>query len=230
MLYDRASLVCLISIAICFYYMIFLPSSEDDKEINYIAKYTIFFTLITSSMFSFNIVSSGSMIPNYNIFQPVASNYLFHGFYLPILEKQILHFEDPYRGEVAIIKQETKIYGEKLLKRIIGVGGDTISIKDDVLFINGIRCTAKEYYDVSTFEGKKVYLYKEILPDTGKEYTVQYNKILPLYPSNSPKTTLFFKVRQDHVFYAGDNRSFSLDSRVNGTIHKSYVLGRAEFQ
>ena len=87
--------------------------------------------------------------------------------------------------------------GNDFIKRVIGVGGDTIRCRDDVLSVNGHRLNEPFLYPGSHpcsadgFEGKTV------------------------------------RVPKGDVFVMGDHRDDSEDSRVNGAVPVSDVIGRA---
>jgi signal peptidase I len=87
--------------------------------------------------------------------------------------------------------------GSDFIKRVIGVGGDTIRCRNDVLSVNGHRLSEPYLYPGSHpcsadgFEGKTV--------------------VVP----------------KGRLFVMGDHRDDSQDSRVNGTVPVSDVIGRA---
>jgi signal peptidase I len=87
--------------------------------------------------------------------------------------------------------------GSDFIKRVIAVGGDTISCKSDVLSVNG-----KELHED--------YLYPHSHPCSGDGFEGKTVHVPP-----------------GHVFVMGDHRDDSEDSRVNGTVPNSNVIGRA---
>lgn len=96
------------------------------------------------------------------------------------------------------------------IKRIIGVPGDHIAYKDDVLYING-----------EAYEEPYLAAYKEALVDPG-DFTYDFTLEEELGEMTVP---------QGHFFVLGDNRRNSLDSRdMNvGFINQEKVLGTAGF-
>ncbi|MGF6376475.1 signal peptidase I [Clostridiales Family XIII bacterium PM5-7] len=76
------------------------------------------------------IVKESSMEPNF-----YANDYVF-------VSKQSYTFSEPERGDVVVFHSELKQENgdEKLLiKRVIGVAGDTIDVKDDKVYLNGVE-------------------------------------------------------------------------------------------
>lgn len=92
----------------------------------------------------------------------------------------------------------------RYVKRVIGLPGDTVRMKDDVLYVNG-----KAY--------KESYLNKGegfgALPYTG-DFTLE-------------ELTGYKKVPKDSVFVLGDNRTISKDSRYFGMLPKEDIIGKA---
>ena len=106
------------------------------------------------------------------------------------------------RFDVVVIKDKTQEY---IIKRVIGMPGDNIEYKDDILYING-----KEYNKKFT---------KDITEDFTLEDICKINKI----DCND-------KIPEDMYLVLGDNRDVSADSRVKGLIEKDKIIGKAIFR
>lgn len=125
------------------------------------------------------------------------NNYLF-------VNKIVYKFKDhPNRGDIIVFKSQlddTDNGGKKLLiKRVIGVEGDTITIKDGYVYRNGEKIDEPYVNEQGvTFD------------DEGLEI-------------------VDFTVPEDQLFCMGDNRMSSLDSRSPdvGTISEKNVVGKA---
>lgn len=133
-------------------------------------------------------IPSGAMIPTILV-----------GDYL-LANKYIYKFTDPQRGEVVIFippHEPSKAY----VKRLIGIGGDTIEIKNKQLFINNV-------------------------PQTESYIIHSDSKTLP--SDISPRDNFGpVTVPENFLFFLGDNRDNSLDSRFWGFVSKDKVLGKA---
>lgn len=92
---------------------------------------------------------------------------------------------------------------ENYIKRVIGLPGDQIKVKDDVLYING-----KVYEEPYLEKGKKDNILDKFTNDFSLDSTV---------PENS-------------LFVLGDNRLVSKDSRIFGCIPKDSVIGEVKFR
>jgi len=90
------------------------------------------------------------------------------------------------------------------IKRVIGLPGDTISVTDDILYVNG-----KAYKEPYLTENKKEASTSKLTGD----FTLW---------ERTGKTT----VPKDSLFVLGDNRLYSKDSRIFGFINKNSVIGK----
>tara|TARA_Y100001970_G_scaffold45236_1_gene56743 strand:- start:45716 stop:46477 length:762 start_codon:yes stop_codon:yes gene_type:complete len=190
--------------------------------------------LRTVALEPFNI-PSGSMIPNL-----LVGDYLFVSKYaygyskyslpwsIPLWSGRILG-DLPERGDVAVFKlprdNETDY-----IKRIIGLPGDTIQVRDGLVYLNGQPIEREKIEDFNYIDryGHKRTLeqYEETLP-SGVKY-----RVLDATPHGSLDNTQVYTVPKDHYFAMGDNRDNSMDSRVLsavGFVPKENLVGRAEF-
>jgi len=182
----------------------------------------------------FNI-PSGSMIPNlligdYLFVSKFSYGYSKHSlmFSLPIIPGRVL-YSKPERGDVAVFKLPSD-NSTDYIKRIIGLPGERVQMKDGRLFIDGKiikRERIKDFKEIGPSGNiRKIAQYNEILPN-GKSH-----KILEEWGDKGPlDNTLVFHVPSEHYFVMGDNRDNSQDSRVRpevGFIPKNNFVGRAE--
>ena len=128
---------------------------------------------------------------------------------LPLFDGRILS-SAPKRGDVIVFKTPSDNKTD-YIKRLIGLPGDTIQMKDGVLFINGEpvqRRAVGNYVSNNPMTGQPTTgtVYEETLPN-GVTY-----KTLDLYDSRADNTQEFV-VPAGHYFMMGDNRDNSEDSR-----------------
>lgn len=196
--------------------------------------YAIIIALIIRTFFyePFSI-PSGSMIPTL-----LVGDYLFvskfsYGYSrysLPLgmpLFTGCVMFTPPHRGDVVVFKLP-KDPSVDFIKRIIGLPGDHVQMKDGVLYINDQpvkRDRIGVYQDPAN--GATYTEYMETLPDGSQHPIIKLSGIYTL--DNTP----VFTVPPDHYFMMGDNRDNSSDSRDPssgvGYVPAENIVGRAVF-
>jgi signal peptidase I len=198
--------------------------------------YAVLIALIvrTVAFEPFNI-PSGSMMPtllvgDYLFVSKFSYGYSKHSlpFSLPILPDRVL-FEEPERGDVAVFKLPSDNETD-YIKRVIGLPGDKIQMKNGRLFINNKMVKREKIGDyIQTDDGgnlRRTVRYIETLPN-GKTH-----EILEEWGDKGPlDNTGVYEVPAGHYFAMGDNRDNSQDSRVRpqvGFIPKENLVGRAE--
>jgi signal peptidase I len=137
--------------------------------------------------------------------------------------------DTPKRGDVAVFKLPTDTNVD-YIKRVIGLPGDRIQMKDGVLYINDVAVKKERIEDYvdqdSEFGGHSVPQYRETLPNG-----VQYNVLDARATDFFPDTTDVYVVPEGHYFMMGDNRDNSQDSRFLdhvGFVPIENFVGRAD--
>ncbi|WND03656.1 signal peptidase I [Temperatibacter marinus] len=205
------------------------------KDIVYIVAF--FLVFITFGWIAFHIPSS-SMEPTLEVGDRIFVSkwaYGYNRYSVPgdpsfIGEGRL--FEDmPSRGEVAVFTKK----GVDYIKRVIGVPGDKIQVKEGRLYINGVRVhrTLIREVDYIDYRGipRSMKEYNETLPSSeGGEPVI--HRIYEASDYNDNDDTVVFTVPADHFFMMGDNRDVSKDSRAMwngiGFIRKEELVGRAQ--
>jgi signal peptidase I len=123
-----------------------------------------------------------------------------------LVSKLAYKIGDIDRGDVVVFDRATmngsQIEHDDLIKRVIGLGGESIEIRDCSVYIDGTK------------------LDEPYLPsrDIGLANLSDRCGVVSM-----PLTT----IENDEVFLVGDNRSQSFDSRMFGPIKKDLIIGQA---
>ena len=195
----------------------------------------IFIALIIRSFIfePFNI-PSGSMKPNLLVGDFIFVSKYSYGFSkhslpfsIPLIPGKIFS-NSPERGDVVVFKTPENNRTD-YIKRVIGLPGDKILIKNGIIFINGSEIFRKKLNDFIDTDNKtinkRVRMYNEYF------FNKEIN-ILDITDNGIADNTQLFNVPENHFFVMGDNRDNSQDSRFISTvgfIPYENLVGKAQF-
>lgn len=156
----------------------------------------------------------------------------FYGINLPFFKKKILAIREPKRFDIvvftaplqALSKDDLKKkYRKDFIKRIIGMPGDIIQIKNKTVYVNNRKLVEKYV----RFADDMVYtdMWKMSNEELQKCWEKGTLKNLPMVRDNLGP----IKVPEDCYFVLGDNRDQSFDSRFWGPVKKSLIKGKPIF-
>jgi signal peptidase I len=178
-------------------------------------------------------IPSGSMIPTLLVGDFIFVNKMVYGLRIPFSDPAHTHKlleAAPHRGDVVvfIVPQHTEV---DYVKRVVGLPGDHIEVRDNVLYVNGAVASRADlgeftYQDHSEYTG-------EDMSVTAHEYLENLmGRVHPILvrADGGFGRNGSWVVEPGRVFVMGDNRDNSADSRVEGGIGQiplSYIKGRA---
>jgi signal peptidase I len=174
-------------------------------------------------------IPSGSMMPNLLVGDFILVNKYNYGLRLPVLNRKIVAIGEPRRGDVMVFRYpgmgpDDPTIGTDYIKRVIGLPGDVVTVKDNRVTLNGV---AVGYQDAGYFEGHGAGLdmtganvFTENLP--GRSHT-----LLELPGTGFDRHDGTWTVPAGNYFVMGDNRDNSEDSRFWGFVPEQNLVGRA---
>lgn len=181
-------------------------------------------------------IPTGSMIPTLKIRDFILVNKFSYGFKLPFSDLTVGSFNlDPIylfgekeikRGDVIVFKYP-KDPTINYIKRVVGLPGETIEIKNKTVFINGkplktIKVDKNKYMKTmdEKFRDNNFEFYKVDLGEQSFVYQIDKDNFFKVdYVKR--------KIPKGHYFVLGDNRDFSYDSRYWGVVPRKNIKGKA---
>jgi signal peptidase I len=183
----------------------------------------VILTSVRSAIADWNDVPTGSMRPSIIEGDRIFVNKLAYGLKIPFTTIHLARWDAPERGDIVVFNSPED--GTRLVKRVIGLPGDTIEIRDNRLMINGepARYQAIEPNFVNA------------IPAPERPYHTYGAEVLgershPVMATPAMVARRWFgpeQVPDGHYFVMGDNRDNSRDSRFHGSVPIDQIVGKA---
>jgi len=138
----------------------------------------------------------------------------------------LLPYRNPKHGEIVVFLHPDPQYaGTYVVKRIMGVPGDRIHLRNGVVYRNGEALT-EPYLDTDADNPADSYRnnFPAVPPSDNDGLSPNWSVDLPSYIHGDDLV-----VPPGHYFAMGDHRGVSLDSRYWGFIPQEYIIGRPMF-
>jgi signal peptidase I len=178
---------------------------------------------IRSSLADWNDVPSGSMNPTILEGDRIYVNKLAYDLKVPFTTWHLATWSNPQRGDIVVFYSPHD--GTRLVKRVVGLPGDTVELRNDELIINGVpvhysSLNAEISGQLPDAEQQQSLFAREQLP--GQSHAVMAIPYLPAKRTFGP-----VRVPDGQYFMMGDNRDNSFDSRYFGTVTRNEIVGKA---
>lgn len=175
-----------------------------------------------SALADINYVPSGSMQPTIAEGDVVFVNKLAYDVRVPFTLTRVATWSAPARGDIVVCFSPAD--GKRLVKRVVGLPGDVVELRGDVLILNGTAQTA-------SFTGAP-----EIESAAGTERSLvarekvgRHEHAVRILPDRSALRNFGpVVVPPDSYFMLGDNRDNSFDSRFFGPVPRAQIVGEAK--
>ena len=190
--------------------------------------FSIFIALIIATSFKsaiadWYVVPTGSMKPTIVEGDRVFVNKLAYDLKVPYTTWHIAEWGAPQRGAIVVFPSPAD--GTLLIKRIVGIPGDTVEMKNDQLIINGKKV---KYEPIDPLNCKNPPVNRSSTPYdyienlSGTQHPVMFIPQRRAMRSFGPVT-----VPEGKYFMMGDNRDNSQDSRYWGLLDRELIKGKA---
>jgi len=169
--------------------------------------------IFRSAVADWNEVPTGSMKPTIVEGDRIFVNKMAYDIRLPFSHIPLLTLAQPQRGEIIIF--DSKVSDKRLVKRVIGLPGDRVEMRDNRLWINQ---RALDYQILA----RDINSSDQLEDLTGVQHAIRTANRGSRLSSFAAVT-----VPADMYLALGDNRDNSADSRVIGFVPRAEIVGRA---
>lgn len=176
--------------------------------------FIILMSVFRSAVADWYTVPTGSMQPTIKEGDRVVVNKMAYDVKLPFSQVSLLSLNKPKHGEIIVFDSEAA--ENRLIKRVVGLPGDTVSMSNEQVYLNG---QAVDYQPVSYKQN--IYLNTELLGNITHKVNID-NKASKSLANFGPVL-----VPKGHYLVLGDNRRHSADSRVYGFVPHHELKGKA---
>lgn len=167
-----------------------------------------------SAVADWNDVPTSSMKPTIVVGDRILVNKLAYDVRVPFTMVSLYKLADPVRGDVIIF--ESAAADKRLVKRVVGMPGDVISMRHKRLKING-----QDIAQTLLNADEQASVFTEHL--LGTQYSIRLHDQLSSMAHFAPVV-----VPENHYLALGDNRDNSGDSRVIGFVPRDEIIGRTQ--
>ncbi len=176
-----------------------------------------------SAIADWNHVPTGSMKPTIVEGDLIFVNRLAYDLKVPFTTWHVAEWDNPGRGEIVVFFSPAN--GDRLVKRVVGIPGDTVAMHRNIIYLNGKPMSYtpldnKFLQPLTKSDQKRYQFAQEQL--MGKPHPVM------ILGNNPPGSTFGpIEIPAGKYLVLGDNRDNSADSRYIGLIDRKAIVGRA---
>lgn len=176
-----------------------------------------------SVLADWNDVPSGSMKPTIVEGDRIFVNKAAYDLRIPLTRVRVMRWGEPKAGDIVVLFSPED--SKRLVKRVVGVPGDKLEMREGYLYINDkpLRYEHVEATEVVSLDERDKEDYRFWREQLGEH---DHQLMLPPWPLSRGDFAPTV-VPKDHYWVMGDNRSNSRDSRYFGFVERGAIVGRA---
>jgi signal peptidase I len=190
------------------------------REYKSLVAFIVLMVLFRSAIADWNVVPSGSMLPTIREGDRILVDKMAYDLRIPLTHIALMHLHEPQRGDIVTI--DSSAAHELIVKRLIGLPGDRVAMRDNVLYVNGVRASYQPL-PLAPLPGDATspgdYLTERF---AGVSHVVRLWEVSPSPRSSFGPVT----VPAGEYLMLGDNRDDSADSRYFGFFPREELMGR----
>lgn len=179
--------------------------------------------MFRSALADWSDVPTGSMQPTIQIGDRIVVDKAAYDIRVPFTHLSLVHLADPRRGDIVVL--DSHAAGERLVKRVIGIPGDEIAMRSNVLFVNGVAAR----YSPATVTGIHDDLRDPARYEVERAGDTAHLIRLSLYRPSEARDFGPVIVPAGQYLLLGDNRDNSMDSRYFGFFPRQEIVGRSRY-
>jgi signal peptidase I len=180
-------------------------------------------TSFKSAIADWNDVPTGSMTPTILAGDRIFVNKLAYDLKVPYTTLRLARWANPERGDIVVFYSPQN--GQRLVKRVVGLPGDTLAMVRNRLIINNKPQSYAwvELPGAVQDSGRRLEDHRFASEDLdGHKHPVMLTPKRPSRHSFGP-----VRIPKGHYFVMGDNRDNSADSRYFGLVAREAIVGQA---
>ena len=180
---------------------------------------------VRSAVVDYSPVPTGSMNPTILEGDVVWVDKLAYSLRVPLTTLHLKQWAEPARGDIVVVLSPED--GTRLVKRIVGIPGDTLSMQDNQILLNGEFVAYTEPEANYGAEIAEVLRPHAIFAEENLG-GVKHPVMGISAGSGAPRNLAPVTVPDDRYFLMGDSRDNSHDSRIYGFAERDAILGQAK--
>lgn len=207
------------------------------ESVKSLAGAVVIYLVVNTFLIAAYRIPSGSMIPTLLIGDWLFVNRVVYGPHIPFTDSHLPSISEPKRGEVIVFvsphQADEAAAGNDptptLVKRMVGMAGDTLFMREGVLYVNGVQqrpayAAASRPTATSSqpTESSDLFAWQHAIAVQGSRFGPP--PAMPQHDSWGP-----LLIPPGRYFMMGDNRYESKDSRYWGVVPRENVRGRPSF-